>query len=1296
MEQKRGISPRPSASGRAGAARVTILYALLGGLWLFASDPILEALATEPAQLSSLQTGKGWLLVLASALLLYLLLRNAGTGPGQLPGRPDSPAAAPPASPKIPILDFTLLTLAIAAASVLLFTHQKRSQLEEKKNELAAIVRLKVAQVSSWRAGLIQNAELITLDHTCLEEMKSWIAGGSGPGEARDELAGHLEAMRRIYGYQAVSLWSPEGELQLAAGHLDPEGSPSGALIRKALTSGKITLSGLHRGSGDEDSHVHLELAIPLASRDASPPRWFGALAITVEAHRFLYPLVEQWPTPSPSAETILLRPEGEKVVRLSRLRHTEEVAPPMRGATCGPNPMINMVRRGEEGTVENIDYRGRPVLAQVARVPGSPWFLIAKVDTDEIFASLHRNALAGSLLAAILIAFAGATVYFWWRQQRNAFLARQYRSEVQRQALAQRFDCLTRFANDIILLMDKKGRILEANDRATAAFGVDRRQLLGARVQDFRSAEARTDFASECEALEDRKSLIFETAYRRSDGTAFPAEVSARLIEVDGKSLFQGIIRDITDRKQAERRIANLNRLYATLSQANEAIVRISEEETLFDEICRIVAQVGQFRMAWIGLVDHPTGYVRPAASAGAGVGYLDGIRISVNGDAPEGRGPVGKAIRDGSPQVCADLQSDPETRLWREAAARYGFRSSAAFPLRRGGKIIGTLCVYAKEAHFFDKALTDLLVKLTMNISFALNNFDRDTLRRKAEDALRLSATVFENGIEGIIITNAQKEIISVNRAFTETTGFSAEEVLGRNPSILSSGRHTRDFFRTLWSSLHRTGRWQGEIWNRRKNGEVYPQWLGISAVTDEQGETSNYIGTFSDISERKAADEHIDFLAHYDPLTGLPNRSLLQDRLRQALAGALRQQRKVAVLSLGLDRFKAINDSLGHSAGDRLLRELARRIKDLTRDSDTVSRLGNDEFCLVLGGLQDVRQAAHMAQKILGTVSAPCLVDGQTLRVTASIGISIYPDDADDIAGLQKSADTALHHAKGAGRNNFQFFTREMGIRVFEALTLENALRRGIERGELLLHYQPKVCLQSGKIVGAEALVRWLHPDMGMVPPDKFIPIAEERGLIDEIGTWVLRQACGQARQWREWGLPQIPVAVNISALQLRGRQLPETIGGILEETGLPASALELELTESALMEDADQTIDILENLKAMGLNLAIDDFGTGYSSLNYLKRFPIDRLKIDRSFIRDLATKAEDAAIARAIIAMGKALKLNVIAEGVETEEQLAFLKTEGCREYQGYYFSRPLPAAEFASLFEAALPQSEAG
>ncbi|MGR9013575.1 MAG: bacteriohemerythrin [Gammaproteobacteria bacterium] len=566
--------------------------------------------------------------------------------------------------------------------------------------------------------------------------------------------------------------------------------------------------------------------------------------------------------------------------------------------------------------------------------------------------------------------------------------------------------------------------------------------------------------------------------------------------------------------------------------------------------------------------------------------------------------------------------------------------------------------------------------------------------TNQKQNEVDLRIAATAFELQ-DAMLVTDANNVILKVNQAFTRITGYSPREVIGKKPNLLSSGQHDNAFYAAMWDSINRTDAWQGEIWNRRKNGEVYPEWLIVTAVKDpdnKSAQVNHYVASFSDITSRKAAEEEIKQLAFYDPLTKLPNRRLLLERLKHSIEVERREGKRLALLMLDLDRFKAVNDSLGHSAGDELLQQVAMRISTRLRDVDMVARLGGDEFIVLLEDIAHAEDAARVAEEIILVLSKPFqLAQSNDVQIGASIGISLYPEHGASYEILMDHADAALYQAKDQGRGCYAYFSEDQTLAARERIALETRLRRAIEQQELRIFYQPQVDIASGRIVGAEALVRWQDPTEGLIPPLRFIPIAEESGLILEIGAWVLRETCRQGRLWLNAGLPPLTLAVNVSPQQFRRGDICDLVAACLSDTGFPAEFLELEMTESGLMENQDHVLELLNLLRAQGIRLAIDDFGTGFSSLAYLKHFPLDVLKIDKSFIDDIPHLQDDMEIASTIIAMGHILGFKVLAEGVETEAQLDFLRKQNCDSYQGYIKSPPVPAEAFIELLRDQAP-----
>jgi diguanylate cyclase (GGDEF)-like protein/PAS domain S-box-containing protein len=560
--------------------------------------------------------------------------------------------------------------------------------------------------------------------------------------------------------------------------------------------------------------------------------------------------------------------------------------------------------------------------------------------------------------------------------------------------------------------------------------------------------------------------------------------------------------------------------------------------------------------------------------------------------------------------------------------------------------------------------------------------------TAQKRAEDQLRMNATVFDTTAEGIMVTDEENRIKTVNPAFTRITGYSQEEVLGRTPHILSSGRHSKSFYEDLWESVLHKGYWSGEIWNRRKDSSVFPEWLSISAIKGESGVAKEFVAVFSDITKHKENEEQIRYQANYDALTGLPNRSLLSDRLNQAIASAHRENWMLAVLFVDLDHFKVVNDTFGHVVGDELLQLVSARVKACLRESDTVARFGGDEFIILLQDVTEMDSVAHVASNIIEQITRVFSLYGREIYIGASIGITVYPDDAVNADSLLRNADMAMYQAKERGRNTYQFFTASMQQHTLERRQLELDLRQAIKRDELEIFYQPVINPSLNKVVSIEALLRWHHPHRGIVSPAIFIPVAEDSGQIGPIGEWVLKRSCQQLKKWHNAGFSDLKLAMNLSSRQRELGLEASFLQEVMDETDLTSNFITLEITESLLMRDTEEAMTWLSDFKALGVSLSVDDFGTGYSSLSYLKRFPVDAMKIDRSFVSELPDDIEDVTLVRTIVAMAQSLNLSLIAEGVETREQADFLVDAGCENLQGFYFAKPMSAKELTGWLSA--------
>jgi len=797
---------------------------------------------------------------------------------------------------------------------------------------------------------------------------------------------------------------------------------------------------------------------------------------------------------------------------------------------------------------------------------------------------------------------------------------------EVRQAALILHYDYLDKYANDIMVLVDDKSRIIEVNDRALEAYGFSRDEMIGLHESEL-STQNNLDGKLSGQTGSSRPQL-YEATHKRKDGTTFPVEVSTRIIKMQECQWHQSIIRDISQRRLAEK----------ALRESEENFRNIMESSL----VSIYVIQDGIFKYANPTLLEK-SGYTKDD---------LLGRHSPLDLIAPEFRETVAINLQqrlDGVPGHPYEIK------------------------------------ILRKDGTYLDVMAWGVVIQYQGRPANAGTLVDITELKRAEGDLRKLSRAI-EQSASTVVITNRDGVIEYVNPRFIETSGYSHDEAIGQNPRFLKSGHTSPEEYQQMWQAIKAGHVWKGEFRNKRKDGSFYWEFAIISPVVNDQGGITHFVAVKDDITAQKDAAARIERLAHFDTLTGLLNRDALSAHLENAIVSARQNNGHVVLISFDLDRFKDINDSLGHQVGNRLLTQLADRMRHCCRDEDSVARVGGDEFAAVLQDT-DAEGASHVGKKILKLVQEPFDIDGRQLTLTCSVGIAIFPGDGEDVDTLMRNADAALHQAEAIGGDNYQFFSVKMNAAALKHLTMVNELREAVQRCQLELHYQPQIRLVDSVIDGVEALVRWRHPVRGLISPAEFIPIAEESGIIVEIGQWVLNEACHQAKEWQRTGLPAISVAVNLSSVQFQRSDVLEQVSHALLESGLEPRYLEVELTESVILQGIDDVQNVLQRLAQIGVAISIDDFGTGYSSFTYLRKLHIDKLKIDQTFVRGVTDNEEDAAIVNATIALAKAFKLNVVAEGVETEAQYQFIKQAGCDQAQGYYCSKPVDLDHLKQMLE---------
>ena len=876
-------------------------------------------------------------------------------------------------------------------------------------------------------------------------------------------------------------------------------------------------------------------------------------------------------------------------------------------------------------------------ILAGIYLFVGALWIFFSDRELAALISDPAMLSRAQTWKGWFFIFATAALVFFLARaalRQRESFVRRELASEL-------RYRELFESNPNIMCVFDADTlQFLEVNAAMSAHYGWSRHEFLGMTIKDIRPQEDIPALMEKLSAAAPGLDLPRVSHHKKKNGDVIEVQVRSHTLNFAGHNARLALMNDVTEQRRTE----------AALTREQAASQETSARLNLVLTTTPIILYATRLRAdgvtpLWVSeSITRILGYSQDEALSMAW--WLQHVHA-------DDRARVQAAI----PELISTGVLVLEYRFARENGEFIWIRDESRVQSRSAD---GTLEIVG--------AWSDI------------------TRQRQAEERRRLDAAAFDSMSDGVMIADLEARIISVNRAFNETTGYSEAELLGQTPTLLQSGRHGRDFYQGMWFALSKAGLWRGEIWNRRKTGEIYPAWLTISTVYNDREEATHYVAIYTDISKLKESEEKLKYLAHFDPLTDLPNRLLMQSRLEHSIAQAQRRNDHVSILFIDLDDFKQVNDSLGHVVGDELLVQVAGRLRTRVRNEDTLARLGGDEFVVLLEKLERPDGAATVARALLTALAAPFqLPGGRELYVRSSIGISVYPDDGTTPAELLRAADTAMYQAKAGGGDRFLFFTRSMGAEVLAGMELEAALRHALELKELTLHFQPRVDLSDGRMQGAEALLRWYRNGAGLIPPSVFIPVAERCGLIVPIGNWVIDAACRQYRSWIDQGLPPMQIGVNVSARQFREAELGHIISLALHKYDMPAGMLVLELTESLLMERVDEAVEVLKQLKGIGVQLSLDDFGTGFSSLSYLTRFPIDTLKIDRSFVCNVESDASAKTIVNLIIKLAHGLALKVVAEGVEFEGQCHYLRQQGCDEMQGYFFSRPLPPEQFSEL-----------
>jgi diguanylate cyclase (GGDEF)-like protein/PAS domain S-box-containing protein len=989
-------------------------------------------------------------------------------------------------------------------------------------------------------------------------------------------------------------------------------------------------------------------------------------------------------------------------VTATDRSRILQPLPPP------GSNRMLDRYMNGYEGSGIAVSSRGVEELSSAKRIPSAGWLIVGVMPTAQAFEHIAHIRNEAILVAGIVSLVAIALLWLFLRHElsplsRSADLIDQLSNKqdssvrgiplegsAEIRQLQTSFNLLQRkvardeeslreekslyqsmFTNNtsIKLLVDPRdGNIVDANPAAAAFYGWPVETLKKMRITDINTLPSST-VKHEMELADAEKRVFFRFKHRLASGETRDVEVHSGHVDYHGRDLLYSIINDVSEREQLLHR-------EQVRGEVLEMLIRGSDLKNILHAIVTQIEEEQPRVLCSILILDKEGKHLLTGAAPSLSETYNNAVHGFEIGS---GRGSCGHAAATGERIIVSDIQTHPNWTPYKELAAQAGLAACWSEPIFSSkGRILGTLALYDRSIGSPSAAQIHLIEEMAKIVSIAIE-------RKQDEEDLQLASTVFQASPEAIVITDAENRIVAINPAFTTITQYKANEVIGRDPKLLSSGQQGKEFYRAMWSNIQTFGSWQGEIINRRKNGENYAEWLNINTVRDEKGEVRQRIAIFSDITDKKRSAEIIWRQANYDILTGLPNRRLFHDRLMQEMKREGREQNSLALMFIDLDHFKEVNDTLGHEAGDNLLMQASKRIAGCIRESDTLARLGGDEFTVILPGLADTKRLGMLADTIVNILAKPFMIGEASAYVSASIGITLYPQDASDLSSLLKNADQAMYVAKGRGRNQYSYFTASMQEAAQTRMLLSNDLRRALDSGQFEIYYQPIIDLSNGLPAKAEALLRWHHPRLGLVSPTVFIPLAEEIGLINDIGDWVFRQSALKAKQWCMIGnsrLSAMQISVNKSPRQFITGDSNLSLLSWMRALDIPPQCIVVEITEGLLMDDRTEVQEKLLAFRDAGIQVSLDDFGTGYSAMSYLQRFDIDYLKIDQSFVRNMVTNPGDHAIAEAIIVMAHKLGMKVVAEGVETAEQRDILVSAGCDYGQGFLFARPMSANDF--------------